>query len=565
MWTGVDIGHSYIKIVQIISSVNGFKLVGAAKVKNVLPLEVKYSPKMNQFMRLQIQRIFGENKLVPSDCIIGVTGKDVNLRIIHMPPIQSSIRFEKMIGYELMQLGGKSGDLYTDYCKLNLTDKNYPEVPVLVGMAKNTFIDEEIKRLTRCGIRIEDITPNAIALSHTLRKNEIILPTETVLLADFGLVNTEITIHRGENLIFARNIAVGGQDLTEAIHNRLGILREQAESLKISHGKILPRETKLSGEDQLLQEALRSGVGQFQSAIESAMSFALAQLKIEKLSPDRILLSGGSAKLKGLAGYLGDMLNKHVEIFEPFKNIRFDGVSSGTRQKVTESACDFSVALGLALSGTSHDKNTHISFLPPSLKKKRAFYKATLPLIAAGIVIFMGLIIWIINIYGYSSKESENMKQLKVEEQKFVNTIKRINELQQRKKFIENDYKRLANITQASDLLDMTVRLISQYLPSEAWISQLTLAPMSRDARQTPKSNDLEGLKEIIINGYLEDDNKYNLEKLKGFVDELNQNDDNLSLEASLRKLEIPKVVTPRGKREFEIVISIKDKIITPK
>ncbi|MFH0887947.1 MAG: pilus assembly protein PilM [Planctomycetota bacterium] len=562
MWTGIDIGHSYIKIIQIISSLGGFKLVGIAKVRNMLPLQAKYSPRMNQILRVQFQRIFSENKLIPSECIIGVTGKDINLRIIQMPPIQSAIRFEKMIGYELVQLGGKSGEnLYSDYCKLNLADKSYPEIPVLVGMAKNTFIDEEIKRLTRCGIRVEDISPNAIALSHTLRKNEIVLPTETVLLADFGLVNTEIVIHQGANLIFARNIAVGGQDLTEAIHNRLGISQEQAESLKTSHAKILPRETKITGEDQLLQEALRSGVGQFQSAIESAISFALAQLKIEKLSPDRILISGGSARLKGLAGYLGEMLNKHVEVFEPFKNIRLDSVSSETKQKIPEFACDFSVALGLALSGTSHDKNTHISFLPPHLKKKRAFYKATIPLIASGIMILVGMIIWIVNIYGYSSQEAENMKRMKSEQQKFINTLKRVSELQDRKKSIENNYQKLSNITQATNLLDVTVRLIAQYLSSEAWISQLTL---TRDLRQTPKGVDSEDLKEISINGYLEDDNPPSLEKLKGFVDELNQNNDYLSIEASLKRLDTPKA-TPRGKKEFEIVIRTKDKIINTK
>lgn len=565
MWTGIDIGHSYIKIIQIMSSWGGFKLVGIAKVRNMLPLQAKYTPRINQLLRVQFQRIFSENKLIPSECIIGVTGKDINIRIIQMPPIQSAIRFEKMIGYELVQLGGKSGEnLYSDYCKLNLADKNYPEVPVLVGMAKNTFIDEEIKRLTRCGIRVEDISPNAIALSHTLRKNEIVLPTETVLLADFGLVNTEIIIHQGANLIFARNIAVGGQDLTEAIRNRLGISQEQAESLKISHAKILPRETKITGEDQLLQEALRSGVGQFQSAIESAISFALAQLKIEKLSPDRILISGGSARLKGLAGYLGEMLNKHVEVFEPFKNIRLDGVSSETKQKIPEFACDFSVALGLALSGTSHDKNTHISFLPPRLKKKRAFYKSTLPLIASGIMILAGMIIWIINIYGYSSQEAENMKQMKSEQQKFINTLKRVNELQDRKKSIENNYQKLSNITQTTNLLDVTMRLIAQYLSSEARISQLTLTPLGSDSR-APKGSDSEGLKEVLINGYLDDDNPSSLQKLSGFVDGMNQNDDYLPLEAKLKRLDSPKTPIAGVKKEFEISIRIREKTGTTK
>lgn len=562
MWTGIDIGHAYIKIVQIAPSWGGFRLTGIAKVKNELPVdESKTTSTIRSFARAQLQRIF-RTQLTLSRCIIGVTGRDINLRIIQMPPIPSPIKFRKMMEYELIQIAGKSGEaLYSDYCRLNLANKPYPEIPVLVGMAKNTFIDDEIRRMKKSGIGLEDICPNAIALSYALRQTEIIKPEETVLLADIGAVNTEIVIHQGRHLVFARNISGGGADLTETIQNRLGISKQEAENLKVNAGKIVPRETEISGADRTLQETLRSGLGQIQSSIESAVSFAIAQLKVEKLSPDRIFISGGTAKLKGLAGYLGETLNKPVEVFKPFKNIKTNLLAE-SKDKVVEADCDFNVALGLALSQATYHKNNHISFLPPRMRKKKDFYRQSVPLIAAGIIIFLGMIIWFASTYSARSIEINSITKLKEEQGKFVAVLNKFNQAQERKKSLDATYQKLNKITQSTDLSYISIKLIAQYLPSEAWISQLTMAGTSGAAtaiRDPKKPLDPDSPKEISVTGYLEDDNPTNLENLKIFVDQLNQPNDYLPIEAALKRLDNPKIIMPRGKKEFEINIKIKE------
>ncbi|MEW6027090.1 MAG: pilus assembly protein PilM [Planctomycetota bacterium] len=570
MWTGIDIGHSYIKIVQVVPSWRGYRLAGLAKVKNELPADdSKTSSTIRSFARAQLQRIF-QTALVPSRCIIGVTGKDINLRIIQMPPIPSPVKFKKMMEYELIQLAGKSGEsptgqpggsLYSDYCRLNLANKPYPEVPVLVGMAKNTFIDEQIKRMKRAGLAVEDIAPNAIALSYALRETEAIKPGETVLLADIGAVNTEIVIHQGKNLIFARNITGGGADLTETIQNRLGVPKQEAENLKVNAGKIVPRETTdISGQDRELQETLRSGVGQIQSSIESAVSFAVAQLKAEKLSPDRIFISGGTAKLKGLAGYLGETLNKPVEVFRPFKNIKAS-VPDEAKDKTAEADCDFSIALGLALCGAAYDKNHHLSFLPPQLSRKKGFYRETVPLIAVGIITFLGMVLWFASVSAERSREENNISQLRDEQKRFTDILNKFNQVKERKKALEDTHQKLNKITRATDLSFIAIKLIGQYMPSEAWISQVTMSGVTTDPK---KPADPDAPKEIILIGYLEDDNPSNLENLKTFVDQLNQPNNYLTLEASLKRLDAPKTVMPRAKKEFEINIRISAKGESP-
>lgn len=563
MWTGIDIGHTYIKVVQLIPDWGGFRLAGIARVRNEVPPtdESKTSSTIRTFARTQLQNIFRAG-LTPARCAIGVTGRDINLRIIQMPPIPSPAKFRKMMEYELIQLSGKSGDaLYSDYCRLNLSEKTYPEIPVLVGMAKNTFIDDEIKRMQRSGLSVEDICPSAIALSYALRHSERIKPGETVLLADIGAVNTEIVIHQGRDLIFARNISGGGADLTESIHTRMGISRPEAENLKLTAGKIVPRETATSGENLALQEALRSGVGQTQSAIESALSFALAQLKTEKLSPDRILISGGAAKLQGLAGYLGEALNKPVHLFRPFKNIKA-ALPGQTKEKIAEADCDFSVALGLALSQAAYQPKQHLSFLPPRLKRKKEFYRASLPLLIAGAAILAGMIIWLAGAYSARNSEIDSINKIKQEQNKFTGLLNKFNQTQNLKQKSESEYQTLRKITRSTDLAQVVVNLTAQYLPSEAWISQINLSGAAspglspRDPKKPPEPD---APKEVAIIGYLEDDNPASLDNLNNFVGRLNQPNSYLPISAVLKRLETPKTVIPRGKKEFEIAFKAQE------
>ncbi|MBI4712263.1 MAG: pilus assembly protein PilM, partial [Planctomycetes bacterium] len=269
----------------------------------------------SKILRHKLDYIF-QNGAIPHHCVLGVSGKDVNLRITHVPFIPTRSRLQKMMQYEVLQIAGKSSDnIYADFKPLTIPNKPYPEIPVLVGLAKNTYIDDEIRYLKDIGIGLDDICPKVLALSNVLRVGGRVGQSETVLLIDIGAENSEVVIQQGKNLLFARNMTGGGNLLTEALKNRLGVSEEQAEIIKHTDG-IMATDSGAP-----IKDALRGAIGQIESMLESAISFARTQLKIDDLAVDRILLSGGTARLKGLTEYLSNALAKPVEIFEPFQNI----------------------------------------------------------------------------------------------------------------------------------------------------------------------------------------------------------------------------------------------------
>jgi Tfp pilus assembly PilM family ATPase len=97
-------------------------------------------------------------------------------------------------------------------------------------------------------------------------------------------------------------------------------------------------------------------------ALEIISSEALRVLnayknKIGNLKIDAVILSGGSAKLKGIDAYFSRVLNIETIIGDPWKKIEVDEKILPTVKALGTS---FSAALGLALKGVEEHENKKV-------------------------------------------------------------------------------------------------------------------------------------------------------------------------------------------------------------
>jgi Tfp pilus assembly PilM family ATPase len=494
MWTGIDISNSAIKVIQVERSLNGkFSVVGAARLKYQLPDD---EAGHHQVISGVLSHIFNHTGLMPDNCVVGVTGKEINLRVTHIPPTPDKSRLRKMMEYEVMQIAGKSSEnVYSDYKQLNLVARPYPEIPVMVGLAKNSYIDDQLKPLKERGANLRDICPRVIGLSNALQASKMVKPAETALLVDIGPENNEIIIHQGDHLIFARNLS-GGAD-------------------------------------------------QIASLIESAVSFAKTQLKLDSLAVDLFLISGEVDK--ELPAKLTSVFNKPVEIFNPFKGMGIGKLKPETRERIS---ADMTIAAGLALSGYLA-QNTRISFLPPDIKKRIKLYQLYLPLIAAGVLFVIGIALLAVN----SWREAEHAKTAftKVENQKKAIELQtaQFKKMLEKKASIQSQYDKLGQVSGRGVFFYEVVSLLKQ-LPPEAWVKELTF-DMAQVPPTNPKDKEIKTAKNMVIRGYLEDDSQATLEGLKSFVASLNHTV--LGIKSDLTKLAKADPEFQQGKMEFEITI----------
>ncbi len=157
---------------------------------------------------------------------------------------------------------------------------------------------------------------------------------EPVMILDIGAKNTNISIVSKGFLRASHNIDTSGRDLSKVISQGLGIPLDRAEQVKHEQGLLVAGTESISDllypvVDNILEEAKRT-------AQEKG---ALGSLK-------RVVLTGGSASLKGLPEYMQKKFQIPIDIANPWATIEYD---KRLENKLKNDMSSLTVAVGLAL------------------------------------------------------------------------------------------------------------------------------------------------------------------------------------------------------------------------
>jgi hypothetical protein len=203
-----------------------------------------------------------------------------------------------------------------------------------------------------------------------------------------GHQTIDVAIVKGTDLLFARNLSTGAKVFDDAIAAAFGVSERKAEALKMDLLDIDPanRGRHASGQAEKVALAATSAAGAISSAIQSSLSFCKAQTKLADLRVDRVLLSGGGARLRGLRGFLRESLRCPVEEFDPFANLDLADLPPAEAAQLATMRSEAVVALGLAV-GRLDDSLYAIEILPEAARKAQRFRERTVWNIAAGVVV----------------------------------------------------------------------------------------------------------------------------------------------------------------------------------
>jgi type IV pilus assembly protein PilM len=163
-------------------------------------------------------------------------------------------------------------------------------------------------------------------------------PGEVIGLIHIGARYTSINVLSSGVSTFTGDLPVGGEEFTDALRRTLQLSSEAAEILKITG--------KLNGEDYPeLEQALRPTSESLAEDIRRTLSLYGAIATEDGIRT--IYLSGGAARLRGLAAVLEEKLGVPVQLADPFRGFKFDrGVNV---EYLQESASQFGVGVGLAI------------------------------------------------------------------------------------------------------------------------------------------------------------------------------------------------------------------------
>ena len=199
---------------------------------------------------------------------------------------------------------------------------------------------------------------------------------EIGVILEIAASNTTITLAKGERVLMNRNIGVSGDDFTAAIQRTFGLDFDTAEEVKLDYGTAtIPTED----EEELLNfdakreqyspsrvyEALRPVLVELTTEIRRSLEFFRVQAGDANIN--RVYVTGGGAKLRGLPEAIGDALGFRVELGDPWLTVTVDPNRFDT-QYLMRAGPEFAVPLGLALRGVPL---ISINLLPKHLRRVR--------------------------------------------------------------------------------------------------------------------------------------------------------------------------------------------------
>lgn len=314
---GLDLGSSYVKIVELQQNRNKYTL-SSFGIQKLPPEAIVDGAFMNTNVILEVIReLLAKHKIRTRDVVTSVSGHSVIIKKISLP-LMTQEELEESIQWEAEQyIPFNIEDVNLDVQILNRQTDDSGQMDVLLVAAKKEMIGDYTSLLSQAGLNPMIIDVDAFAVENMFEINyDDIDPNATVVLVNIGASIININVLRNKQTSFTRDISMGGNQYTEEIQKQLSVSYEEAESLKI--GGDLMGETQSVVPQEV--ERILGGVSEnVATEIQRSLDFYSATSTEDKIA--RVYLSGGSALIPGLPQLIEARTGVPVEIANPFRRI----------------------------------------------------------------------------------------------------------------------------------------------------------------------------------------------------------------------------------------------------
>jgi len=366
---GIDIGTSYIKIIQLHKNGDNYS------VRNCVTRAFPAAARDNHAERIKsalvfIKEFIAESRIKNIEGRLAIYGKGVFIFSLTVPNLTKKdlrgavgIELKKRLPFQL-DMNNVAFDFFTTG---QVREEKGVFLQVTCIAADRIAIEEQAQMLKDLNIRPIGIYAVSDALGNLLPYCLSAPSQKTVCLLDIGANTSLLNFYKGSDLVFFREIPVGGEHLSNALVKTMTIADanitisiDDAEKLKRNCGIPLDDEAKtefmtdfgaLRGEQ--VSAMLRPTLEKLVMEISRTFSYYSKTFKTENIS--ELFLTGGSSRLRNIDKFLLfnlDML-KRVESLNILKSVNGWADKSLLKHELVmeQAASHLGVALGLCLEG----------------------------------------------------------------------------------------------------------------------------------------------------------------------------------------------------------------------
>lgn len=337
---GVDIGSSAIKVCQLKESRKGYGLtrLGYAALP---PQSIVDGHVMNaQIVVEAIGQALAGARIKQREVAVSISGQAVIIRKITVP-MMTPAELDEQIQWEAEQhIPFDIKDVRVDYEVL----RRRPEagqMDLLLVAAKRDQLDDYVQIAKQAKLKPVVVDIDAFTVQNVFEYTRGIPQDQTFAIINVGASLASINIVSRGASAFTRDIANGGNYITEQIQKQLGIPFEQAEEMKCATVA-----GSANAVPQQVYPITDSVCDSIAGEIQRSLDFFLATSGEPEMH--RIYLTGGSSVLPPLQAAVARRSRVPVEVIAPMERITVEGKEVNP-QLLQSRASQLCVALGLAM------------------------------------------------------------------------------------------------------------------------------------------------------------------------------------------------------------------------
>lgn len=368
---GLDIGSHQIKAIYLERKRGGWTVTAAGVTPTPADSVAEGIVHEPSLVADAISNLLRERNIPPGETIAAISGSTVTVRQIRMPNVPANA-LPKAVRFEAAKYLPSVTESAVEYAVLGKSGEPL-QLDVLLVAAPNEMVNSRVEAMERAGLEPVAVDIEAFALLRSLSAAGFDL-SEPMAVLNMGAAFTDFHILFDQNIALTRSIPMGGAALTQAIVSASNVSAEDAEVLKEAldlqpappfpqqapgvdeNGFELPATPPappLPGLDMAMQVTMPF-LDEILREVRRSLNFYHSQFPEDAAERNvtRLLLCGGTARMRGLAGFLEERLNVPVSVLDLFNATgHLAGVDVGgpTRDWLRGRSADLAIACGLAL------------------------------------------------------------------------------------------------------------------------------------------------------------------------------------------------------------------------
>ena len=333
---GLDIGTSSVKLAELDLSprqvtLNGFSIVPTPPMA-IINGGIAEGELVSEAVKQALSELKTKRKMIAS----GLCGSSVVVKRISIPRVEEGLVSEQIRWEAEQYIPYDINEVNIEYKVLNSGDSSENmEILLIAAIQDAIFKVAEIIELS--GLSCTTIDIEGFALANCFERNYGQIDNGTVGIFNIGSSVTNFVILEKGEVVFCRDIPVGGGTYTSALHRAMGVSIEEAESIKMSASMGQPAPDEAAATIESTHEII---LEEFKSSLEFFMNTSSSQELTQSY------ISGGGSRTLGLEERVKQVYG--AVRMDPLANIKCN--AKKIPSSLVEQVRDFgAVALGLGL------------------------------------------------------------------------------------------------------------------------------------------------------------------------------------------------------------------------